>query len=270
MSTGVNAPAPRGSGRTGGTGRARSRTVPSPRTGPRPAARPARPSRRTAHRRGWLVCTALAGTLVSVAALVWVLLGGPLFDARSVQVIGTVELPADEVRVAAAVPLGTPLLRLDTGEVEARVAALPRVAAVQVSRTLGGTVRIAVTERSPVAVQSAPDGVHLIDVTGTSYAKVADAPAGLPQLRVAQVGPADSATLAAITVLTGLPEPLRIQVLSVAADSPADVLLRLGEEREVHWGGVEAGERKAAVLGVLLTQPGRIYDVSSPDLPTIS
>ncbi|MGH3916539.1 MAG: cell division protein FtsQ/DivIB [Pseudonocardiaceae bacterium] len=203
-------------------------------------------------------------------AVVWVLLGSSLFEARAVQVIGTRELPADEVRAAAAVPLGVPVLRLDIGEIEARVATLPWVAAVRVSRGFGGTVWIMVTERTPIAVRSAPDGLHLVDVTGLDYAKVADAPPGMPELLVDHIGPEDDATIAAIAVLTGLPEPLRARVRSVAAGSPAEILLRLDDEREVRWGGVEAGDRKAAVLSVLLTQPGEIYDVSSPDLPTIS
>lgn len=239
-------------------------------TGVQAAARRARPSRRGHNRRGWLIAAGLAVIPALAGAVAWVLLGSALLDVRSVQVIGTSELPADEVRAAAAVPLGAPLLRLDTAEIEARVAALPRVAAVQVSRTLGAAVRIAVTERTPIAVRSAPDGVHLVDVTGTDYAKIADAPPGVPQLRVARIEPGDRATIAAITVLTGLPGPLRIQVFEVAADSPADVVLRLADQREVRWGGVEAGGRKAAVLGVLLTQIGQVYDVSSPDLPTIS
>jgi cell division protein FtsQ len=76
-------------------------------------------------------------------------------------------------------------------------------------------------------------------------------------------------------VLAGLPQPLRAQVLVVAARSPADVVLRLstgqgGNGREVRWGGVEQGDRKASVLGPLLTQPGKIYDVSSPTLPTVA
>jgi cell division protein FtsQ len=33
---------------------------------------------------------------------------------------------------------------------------------------------------------------------------------------------------------------------------------------------VEQSDRKAAVLGPLLTQPGKIYDVSSPSLPTVA
>lgn len=229
-----------------------------------------RPRRRGHHHRGWRLAAGLAAIVALVGALGWVLLGSSLFDARSVQVIGTTELSADEVRVAATVPLGASVLRLDTGEIEARVAALPRVAAVRVSSTLGGTIRVTITERAPIAVYSAPDGVHLVDVTGTDYATVADAPPGLPELRVARIGPDDRATSAAITVLIGLPEPLRIQVLSVIANSPADVVLRLADDREVRWGGVESAERKAATLTVLLTQPGQIYDISSPHLPTIS
>ena len=219
---------------------------------------------------GLLIAAVLVVLVTLPGPVVWVLWESSLFHTRSVQVVGTRELSADEVRTIAAVPLGTPMLRLDTDAVQARVAALPRVAAVQVSRSLGGTVRIAVTERTPIAVWPSPGGAHLVDATGTAYASAPDPPAGLPQLRVARIAPGDRATMAAITVLTGLPDPLRVQVLSVGAESAADVVLQLSDEREVRWGGVEAGDRKAAVLVALLTQPGEVYDVSSPDLPTIS
>ena len=209
------------------------------------------------------------------AAAIWAVLGSSLFDARSVQVTGARELPVDEVRAAAAVALGTPMLRLDTKGIEARVAAVPRVANVQVRRALDGTVWIVLTERSPVAIVRRDNGVHLVDATGTDYAAVPVGPPALPELRVARVGPRDAATVAALTVLTGLPAPLRVQVLVITARSPADVVLRLangqgGTGREVRWGGVEQGDRKASVLGPLLTQPGKIYDVSSPGLPTIA
>jgi cell division protein FtsQ len=208
--------------------------------------------------------------LILVGALVWVLLGSSLFDARSVQVVGTRELPAGVVGAVAAVPLGTSMLRLDTQAIETRVAAVPRVASVQVRCNLDGTVRIEVTERSPVAVARRGNGTHLVDATGTDYAAVSTWPPGLPELQVARVGPRDATTVAALTVLAALPEWLRVQVRSVAAKSPADVVLGLDHKREIHWGGVEEGDRKAAVLGPLFTQPGTIYDVSSPTLPTIA
>jgi cell division protein FtsQ len=218
--------------------------------------------------RRWLVAGMVVLTLV--VAVAWVLLGSSLFDARSVQVVGTRELPVDVVRAVAAVPLGTSMLRLDTGAIETRVAAVPRVASVQVRCDLDGTVRIEVTERSPVAMSHYGNGAHLVDATGIDYAAVPTEPPGLPELRVDRVGPRDAATVAALTVLTGLPEWLRVQVRSIAARSPSDVVLRLSSEREVRWGGAEQADRKAAVLGPLLTQRGKIYDVSSPALPTIA
>jgi cell division protein FtsQ len=140
---------------------------------------------------------------------------------------------------------------------------------------MDGTVQIAVTERSPVAVVRRGSGVHLIDATGTDYVTVAAAPPGLPELQVPRVGPRDTTTVAALTVLTALPGWLRVQVHSITATSPADVVLRLdngraGMSREVRWGDAGDNDRKAAVLGPLLTQPGKIYNVSSPALPTIA
>jgi cell division protein FtsQ len=213
--------------------------------------------------------------LVLVGGLAWVLLVSSLFDARSVQVIGVHELPADVVRTVAAVPLGTPMLRLDTRAIEARVAALPRIASAQVRCSVDGTVEIAVTERTPVAVVRRGSGVRLIDATGTDYANVPNAPPGLPELQVPEVGPRDARTAAALRVLTALPGWLRVQVRSITATSPADVVLQLdngraGTSREVRWGDPGQADRKAAVLGPLLTQPGKIYDVSSPALPTIA
>jgi cell division protein FtsQ len=38
----------------------------------------------------------------------------------------------------------------------------------------------------------------------------------------------------------------------------------------VKWGNSADSERKAMVLAALLTRPGKTYDVSAPDLPTVS
>jgi cell division protein FtsQ len=213
--------------------------------------------------------------LALAGGLAWVLLASSLFEARSVQVLGVQELPAEVVRTVAAVPLGTPMLRLDTAAIEARVAALPRVASVQVHCSVEGTVQIEVTERTPVAVVRRDSGIHLIDATGIDYATVPTAPPGLPELQVPKVGSRDARTAAALRVLTALPGWLRVQVRSITAPSPTDVVLQLdngraGTSREVRWGDPGQADRKAAMLGPLLTQPGKIYDISSPALPTIA
>lgn len=209
-------------------------------------------------------------SLAAVAGVVWLLLGTSLLSARQVEIAGTVELSDRQVRTAAQVPIGMPLLLLDTAAIESRVQQLRRVADVQVSRSVTGTVRIAVSERTPVAVAPAGEEVALVDATATSYAVVAKPPADLPELRVPRVSPTTPAARAAVQVLTELPPALLKRVERVSARSPADVVLRLRDDREVHWGGPSRTERKAAVLGPLLTQPGDVYDVSSPSLPTIS
>ena len=63
---------------------------------------------------------------------------------------------------------------------------------------------------------------------------------------------------------------LREDVLSVTADSPSDIRLMLSGSREARWGSSADTVRKAAVLDVLMTRKGTVFDVSSPELPTVS
>ncbi|NUT51458.1 MAG: FtsQ-type POTRA domain-containing protein [Saccharothrix sp.] len=200
--------------------------------------------------------------LTVVVCTVWFT---PALGVRDVEVQGVVELTADQVREAAAVEPGTPLVRLDVDAVAGRVRELPRVAGVEVERVLPGTVRLTVDEREPVGVVTAADGAHLVDGTGKDYATVGQPPAGLPELKASA-----DALVAAVTVLTGVPAPLREDVLVVSADSPSDVRLTLSRDREVRWGSPADTPRKAAVLEVLMTRKGTVFDVSSPELPTVS
>jgi cell division protein FtsQ len=48
------------------------------------------------------------------------------------------------------------------------------------------------------------------------------------------------------------------------------VTLGLTDGRTIRWGSADDSARKAQVLAALMSQPGKVYDVSSPDLPTIS
>ncbi|MCE6993784.1 FtsQ-type POTRA domain-containing protein [Saccharothrix sp. S26] len=238
--------------------------------GSRPAARrrpsSRRPSRAQAYRRK-VVRRRVGAVLVMlvVTVVVCTVWFTPALGVREVQVRGILDLTADEVRAAAAVEPGTPLVRLDVDAVAGRVRELPRVAGVEVERVLPGTVRLTVDEREPVAVIKAPEGAHLVDVTGKDYATVVQPPVGLPELKVTP-----DAVAAAVAVLTQLPESLRKDVSTVTADSPSDVRLALGGGREARWGSSDDTARKAAVLEVLLTRKGSVFDVSSPELPTVS
>jgi cell division protein FtsQ len=206
------------------------------------------------------------GVLGLVVAVLWT----PVFGVRSVDVVGTRDLTTAQVLKAADVRTGTPMLRLDTVGIMTRVGLLPRVASVDVSRDWPSTVRISIVERDPVGVLARPDGTHLIDSTGFDYATVTTAPAGLPKIDLPAASPDDPRTRAAVRVLVALPSQLRAQLAVIGAPTPGSVTLTLANGKIIRWGDADDSARKAAVLGALLTRPGKIYDVSSPDLPTIS
>jgi cell division protein FtsQ len=216
--------------------------------------------------RRWAALMVAAGVVALAVALFWT----PLLGVGSVDVTGTVALTGDQVRTAANVTDGTPMLRLDTSTIASRVRTLPRVASVDVSRQWPNTVRIDITERTPIGVVTAPGGVRLVDVTGFAYATVAKAPTGLPVIYLSTVLPNDARTQAVVKVLASLPAQLRPQVTAITAQTPGGVQFALANGRTVIWGDADNAARKGAVLAALLSQQGKVYDVSAPDLPTIS
>lgn len=209
-------------------------------------------------------------TLLSIVGLSYCVFFTPLLGVRDVPVHGAVVLTEDEVRNAAAIEPGSPLVRLDLRGIRERVAAIPRVASVEVERELPGTVRLLITERVPIGSVKLPDGFHLVDATGKDYATLPTAAPGVPELVLAAPSPADPATRAVVGVVNELPEKLRPEVLQVSATSGADVKLTLTGNRVVKWGSADDTQRKGAVLLVLLSRHGTTYDVSSPDLATVS
>ena len=192
----------------------------------------------------------------------------PIMSARTTAITGLVIVTQEEVEQAAAVVPETPLLQVDTDAVAERVATIRRVASARVQREYPSTLRITVVERVPVVVKDYPDGPHLFDRDGVDFAS-APPPPGLAYLDADTPGPSDPPTLAALQVLTALRPEVAGQVSRVAAPSVASITLTLFDGRQVIWGTTDRTDEKALKLGALLTQPGRTYDVSSPDLPTV-
>ncbi|WP_193047378.1 cell division protein FtsQ/DivIB [Mycolicibacterium baixiangningiae] len=213
-----------------------------------------------------LVWSALLSVLaVSLGLLLYFT---PIMSARNVVVVGLEAIPQEEVLTAAAVVPGTPLLQVDTDTVAERVATIRRVASARVQREYPSSLRITVVERVPVVVKDYPDGPHLFDRDGVDFA-TAPPPPNLPYLETATPGPSDPATEAALQVMLALPPDVAGQVGRIAAPSVASITLTLLDGRVVVWGTTDRTDEKALKLAALLTQPGRTYDVSSPDLPTV-
>lgn len=222
--------------------------------------------RPTLTRRQQLIAAAAALTLVVLVALAWFT---PALSVRQVEVRGTSVLTQGEVSAALGVPTGTPLLQVDLDAAAARVAALPRVAHVTVKRSYPSELVVAVQERVPVVFVDKPDGTHLLDATGADFAVAPPTP-GVARLVVPNAVPGDAETMAALQVIAALPAEVRTQVAQIAPASVVDIRFALVDGRTVRWGATTDMVDKARVLAALLTQPGKTYDVSSPDLPTVS
>ncbi|OBJ52195.1 cell division protein FtsQ/DivIB [Mycobacterium sp. 1423905.2] len=201
-------------------------------------------------------------------ALALILYFTPAMSARNIVVTGIGTVSREEVLDAARVRPGTPLLQINTDQVADRVATIRRVASARVQRQYPSALRITVVERVPVVVKDFPDGPHLFDRDGVDFATDPPPPA-LPYIDVDNPGPTDPATLAALQVLAALPPEVSGQVGRIAAPSVSSITLTLSDGRLVIWGTTDRAKEKAEKLAALLTQPGRTYDVSSPDLPTV-
>lgn len=212
-----------------------------------------------------LFTVVLAAIVVGIGLILYFT---PVMSSRGIVITGTGAVTREQVLDAAKVRPGTPLLQINTDRVADRVAGIRRVASARVQRQYPSVLRITIAERIPVVVKDFPDGPHLYDRDGVDFA-TAPPPPSLPYIDVANPGPADPATKAALEVLTALRPEVAGQVGRIAAPSVASITLTLSDGRVVIWGTTDRTQEKADKLAALLTQPGHTYDVSGPDLPTV-
>lgn len=222
---------------------------------------------------GWprKVPVVVSAVVVFVLVAVWVVAFSPALGARQIVVTGTHSLSSAQVRAAARIGSGAPLIRLDTAAVRKRVQALPDVASAKVSVSYPSTVRIEVTERAPVGylVAATAGSYVLVDRTGAEYQTVASIPTGLPRFALPS-GPTARATGAAVTtVAAALSAATLGQLAQISAGSPDTITLVMRDGRTVTWGSAERSAQKAALLPALLAQPGTNFDVSNPDVVVV-
>lgn len=230
------------------------------------------------------------GTLVSLAVVVVLALGSvvvfatPLLGARSVEVVGTKQLSAAQVRAAANVTEGAPLARINTGEIEARVRSIASVAQASVVRAWPATIRIKVKERRPAVAMQRGSEYVVIDALGVPYSTSKSRPADLPLIKVADPDaivvpdftknplPKNKTLLAAArTALTLTPE-LRAKLVRLDAPDPYRISVELTGGRSFFWGAADdlaENLRKATVATILLNRPGHIIDVSTPGVVSV-
>ncbi|MEV5428861.1 FtsQ-type POTRA domain-containing protein [Streptomyces sp. NPDC052701] len=230
-----------------------------------------------------VVLLALALVFLGTPTL-WLLYGSAWLRVERVSVSGTRVLEPARVRQAAGVPLGEPLVSVDTDAIEARLRReLPRIDTVDVARSWPHGIGLEVTERTPVLMVRKGRNFIEVDDEGVRFATVSRAPKGVPvlELRVSRSGTAaasarrfgeDRLAREAVRVARALPAGVAHRTRTVRVRSYDDISLELAGGRTVDWGSGEQGAAKARTLTALMkAAPGAgHFDVSVPTAPASS
>lgn len=216
-------------------------------------------------RRIWLVAL---GAVAALVAFVVVGAYSPLMALRTIEVLGTNRIPAEQVQGALSDQLGTPLPLVDEGRIKADLEDFSLIRSYVTESRPPHTLVVRIIEREPVGVVPSKAGFNLVDAAGVVIQRAPERPAGYPLID-ARAGVGSRGFQAAAAVVAALPEGIRAQLDSVTAATKDDVTLLLTGGARVVWGSPEKSEYKAVVLGALMVNSpvGTVseYDVSSPD-----
>ncbi|MFH8760200.1 cell division protein FtsQ/DivIB [Streptomyces atroolivaceus] len=223
---------------------------------------------------------AAVGLVLTAAATAWVLYGSSWLRLERVTTTGTDVLTRSEVEAAAAAPVGSPLISVDTGAIEDRLRQkLPRIDSVDVVRSWPHEVSLKVTERKPVLLVEKGKKFIEVDAKGVRFATVDKAPPHVPLL---ELTPDQSASLRrfgsdrllreAVRVAGDLPGKVAGETEAVRVTSYDSAVLELTRGRTVMWGSSEQGPVKARVLTALMKASPKAghFDVSAPTAPASS
>ena len=221
--------------------------------------------------RRWLslrYVVALLLVVALVATSVYLVFFSTTLQVKRVEVVGNDLLSDARVREIADVPLGDQLALVDLARADARVGALAEVKSVDVTRTWPDVVRIAVVERTAVAVVELAGRIRGLDAEGIVFREYKSVPKGMPRIRPGGAAGTDALQEAA-TVVSALPKDLATRVDHVEVATVDQITLVLRDQRQVLWGSAEESELKAEVVDKLLAaQEASFYDVSVPGNPT--
>ncbi|MET8326048.1 FtsQ-type POTRA domain-containing protein [Streptomyces sp. NPDC005181] len=242
-------------------------------------ARPPRPTRRRLPRRRLLIVIAV-GILLLASGSVWALYGSSWLRAEQVTTTGVAVLTPAEVEAAAAVPIGAPMIAVDTDAIADRLRQkLPRIDSVDVVRSWPHDIGLKVTERKPVLLMKKGTKFIEVDVKGVRFATADRPPKRVPLL---ELTPDQSASLRrfgsgrlvreAVRVAGELPGAVAKDTQVVRVTSYDSITLELTGDRTVVWGSGEEGPVKARVLTALMKAAPKAghFDVSAPTAPAVS
>ncbi|MDY6050658.1 MAG: FtsQ-type POTRA domain-containing protein [Corynebacterium sp.] len=218
--------------------------------------------------RRWLFGT-LAALVVVVCALAVVYVV-PVVKVGTIAVEGAVHADVAAVQSATGVSLGENLMRVDTARAADGVIGVPWVKRATVSRAFPSTLRVVVEEQEAVAFVTRGDGTHLINELGQEFV-IAPAEIGMIEIQDTPEGVDNSALYGdVLAVVAALGEDVLGNVARVHAPGRYQISLELLDGRTVYWGSAEQAAAKAAATSIVLTREGTVFNVSAPDLVTVS
>ncbi|MER6604598.1 FtsQ-type POTRA domain-containing protein [Streptomyces sp. NPDC000927] len=243
---------------------------------------PADPPSREGRWRPSRVQLIVTGVLVLLlgSGAVWALYGSSWLRVERVRTTGVDVLTPAEVEAAAAVPIGAPLISVDTDAIADRLRQkVRRIDSVDVVRSWPHGIGLKVTERQPVLLMKKGAKFVEVDAKGVRFATVDKAPRRVPIL---ELTPRQSAGLRrfgsdrlvreAVRVAGGLPGDVAKDTEVVRVTSYDAISLELTRGRTVNWGSGEDGSVKAEVLTALMKAAPKAghFDVSAPTAPAVS
>ena len=213
------------------------------------------------------------GAVVAVFALsIVIAVYSPVMALTRIQVVGTSRIDRAQVQRALDSQLGTPLARVNLGEIKRQLATFPLIASYVTAEEPPHTLVVTITERQPVVAVKTSSGFALADPAGIVVESDPQKPANLPLATIdsSKLGSPVFRTMS--EVVMSMPTALRSSVASVTASTADDVTLTLTSGANVVWGSPDDSAAKAALLAALIKDhqardpSGSVeYDVSAPD-----
>jgi len=236
-------------------------------------------------RRRWAGGVIVVALILGTGALAGL---SPLASVREIGVVGAERTAPELIRVASGLKEKPPLIRLDVGQITARVERLPWVRRVTVERQWPRTVVLSIEERVPAAVapcQASSEAGCLVDETGRVLAAAPeDARSPLPRLSGVPAAGAPGSQLpdvarGALAVASNLPSALRPLVVGVRGEGN-EVSLDLqapGRDRSppvVRLGPPDRIQEKLTAAATVLARTSvngvAVLDVRVPESPALT
>lgn len=220
--------------------------------------------------RFWLIVIL---ALLGAGTLIWLFWFSATFGVHKVEINGTETLKPHAVELAAAVPKGQPLVRVNTTQIESHVSLLARVESVDVRRHWPNTITVNIRERHAIAWIRDGTTIRGVDRFGVDFRSYAKPPKGLIEVRITANTPKrrQDAMVEATKVIGKIHAKdtgLESSIDHVTAGTKDSVELALTKGRTVRWGSAADSTAKITVLKPLLKIKARTYDVSAPEQPT--